>query len=49
VLHYRFALVDLVPDALVVGDRDAFIGAAVFKPLFVRTVWRKQIVMSFDL
>ena len=48
-MHYRIAFVDLVPDALVVRDCDAIIDTAVFKPLFVRTVRRKQIEMPFDL
>ncbi len=47
-LHDRFALVEFVPDALIVGDRDALVGAAVFQPLFVRTARRKQIAMPFD-
>ena len=44
----KFSGKGLVPDALVMCDRDAFVGAAVFQPLFVRAVRWKQVVMPFD-
>jgi len=37
-----------VADALVVGYRDPIPGAAVFQPLLVRAIRRKEIVMPFD-
>ena len=47
-LHDRLALIGLVADALVVGDRDAALGSAILQPLLVGTDLWKQIVMPFD-
>ena len=41
-------LVGRVADALVVDDRDPIPGAAVFQPLLVRAIRRKEIVMLLD-
>lgn len=48
VLHYGVAFVDPVANALVVGDRDAAMGAAIFQPLLIRAIRRKQIVVPLD-
>ena len=48
-LHDRLALIDLVADALVVGDRDAALGAAILQPLLIGTIRWKQIVMPLYL
>mgnify|MGYP003514772177 CR=1 FL=1 len=48
-LHDRLTLIELVADALVVGDRDAALGSAVFQPLLVGTDLWKQIVMPLDV
>lgn len=48
-LHDRSALVDPVPDALVVGDGDAAMRAAVFQPLLIGAVRWKQIVVPLDV
>ena len=48
-LHDRLALIDFVADALVVGDRDAAFGAAIFQPLLIGTIRWKQIVMPLYL
>lgn len=46
--HHRVQFIGRVANALVVGDCDAIVLAAVFKPLLVGTVRREQIVMSLD-
>ena len=48
-LYDRVALIGLVADALVVGDRDAAFGAAIFQPLLIGTIRWKQIVMPLYL
>ncbi len=48
-IHFRLALVELVADALVVGDCDAALGPAIFQPLLVGTAGWKQIVMPLDV